>query len=264
MALNIAIGNQKGGVAKTTTCLSLGAALAELGNTVLLIDMDPQANLSLSLGIDPKQLRHTVIDALLGNHSLVAVSRESSAFALDIVPANQELIMVDKVLASRRGEQLRLRRKLDEIDAGLYHYILIDCPPSSGSLTLNALAAADLLIVPAQCEFYAAHSLRQTVRLVHQVHKRGNPGLRYRVLVTMYDKRNKISRIILEQMRQGLGDMLLNTIIQIDTKLKESPAFGTPITLYAGRSRGAQQYRALAQELLEMNSLEPVEEMRNG
>jgi len=249
MATTIAVGNQKGGVAKTTTCLSLGGCLAEMGHSVLLIDLDPQANLTLSLGIKPSEMRRTVGDALLGNTSLVGVSRESSMFDLDIVPANQSLVVIDKVLYGRKDYQVHLRNGLEAMDEGFYDYVIIDCPPSFGTLTLNALTAADLLIIPIQCEYYAAYSLRHFVKLVKQVREKLNPRLTYRVLVTMYDRRNKICQIILEQMHRGLSAVLFETVIEIDTRLRESPAFGRPITLYAPDTRGAEQYRALAEEL---------------
>ena len=250
MTVTIAISNQKGGVAKTTTCLSLGACLAELGQSVLLIDLDPQANLTLSLGLRPQELRHTVGDALLGNTSLVSVSRESSIFDLDIVPANQELVVLDKILYGRQGYEFHLKNGLNAMGEDLYDIVLTDCPPSFGTLTLNALTAADLLIIPVQCEYYAAHSLRQVVELVRLVRDRTNPRLIYRVLVTMYDRRNKICQAILEQMRRGLSKALFKTVIEVDTKLRESPAFAQPITLYAPKTRGTQQYRALAEELM--------------
>ena len=250
MSATIAISNQKGGVAKTTTCLSLGAALAEMGHSVLLVDLDPQANLTLSLGLDPKQLRRTVIDSLMGTSSLVSVSRETGFFALDIVPANYELTLVDKVFYTMPGYQYRLKQALSRVYQGMYEYVLLDCPPALAPLTLNALAAADLLIIPVQCEPYAAHSLRRVVRLALHLREEVNPNLDYRVLVTMYDVRNRISRMTLAQMQNGLSKVLFETIIQIDTKLRECTAFGKPITSYASRSRGAQQYRALAQELL--------------
>jgi chromosome partitioning protein len=250
MATTIAISNQKGGVAKTTTCLSLGACLAEMGQSVLLIDLDPQANLTLSLGLRPEELRRTVGEALLGNTSLVSVSHESSVFDLDIVPADQGLAVLDKILYGRQGYEFHLRNGLNAMDGGLYNIILIDCPPSFGTLTLNALTAADLLIVPVQCEYYAAYSLRQIMGLVKLVREKTNPRLIYRVLVTMYDRRNKISQVILEQMQRGLNKVLFKTIIGVDTKLRESPAFGQPITLYEPKTRGAQQYRALAEELI--------------
>jgi chromosome partitioning protein len=246
----IAISNQKGGVAKTATCLSLGASLAELGQTVLLVDLDPQANLTLSLGFKLDELRRTVDEALLGNISMVSASRETSVFGLDLVPANRSLVTLDKILYGRKGYEFYLRNGLEAMDSSLYSMALIDCPPSVSTLTLNALTAANLLIVPAQCEYYAAHSLRQTMELVRLIREKTNPQLTYRVLVTMYDKRNRISQSVLEQMQQSLSDAMYQTIIEVDTRLRESPAFGKPITQYAPNTRSAQQYRALAKELL--------------
>jgi len=250
MTTTIAISNQKGGVAKTTTCLSLAASLSEMERFVLLVDLDPQANLTHSLGLRPNELRRTVADALLGNTSLVSVSRESSIPGLDIVPANQGLLMLDKVLYGRPGFQFRLKSGLEAMGNGCYDFVLIDCPSTLGTLTLNALAAANLLIVPIQCEYYAAQSLGSFMKFVHQVRERTNPGLTYRVLVTMYDQRNKICRIILNHIQDNLNKVLFQTIIEVDNKLRESPAFGRPITLHAPKTRGAQQYRALAKELL--------------
>jgi chromosome partitioning protein len=249
MSATIAISNQKGGVAKTTTCLSLGGALAEMGHAVLLIDLDPQANLTMSLGLKPEQLRRTVIDPLMGTSSLVGVSQEVGIPGLDIVPANYELALVDKVFYKLPGYQFRLKQALSRMYEGMYRYVLVDCPPSLAPLTLNALTAADLVIIPVQCELYAAHSLRQMIRLALQMREQGNPDLDYRGLITMYDQRNKISRMILEQIQSVQNPLFFRTIIQIDAKLKECPVYGKPITTYASRSRGAQQYRALAQEL---------------
>lgn len=249
MCAIIAISNQKGGVGKTTTCLSLGAALAEMGHPVLLIDLDPQANLTLSLGLQPHNLRRTIIDTLMGTSSLVGVSYETDVFALDIVPANHELALVNKVFYGMPGYQYRLKQALDRIQQDAYDYILLDCPPSLAPLTLNALAAADLLIIPVQCEFYAAHGLGQVIGLARQIRQQVNPDLDYRVMVTMYDQRNRISKIMLEEMQKRFGNILLDTIIQIDTKLREGPVAGKPITSYASSSRGAEQYRALAREL---------------
>ena len=250
MTTTIAVSNQKGGVAKTTTCLSLGACLAELKQSVLLIDLDPQANLTISLGLKPQNIRRAVDQALLGNTSLVSVSRESPIFGLDIVPANRMLVVLDKILYKRPGYQFHLKKGMDAMGEGFYDFVIIDCPPSFGTLTLNALTAADLLIIPVQCDYYAAYSLRHFVKLVHQVREKTNPWLTYRVLATMYDRRNKICQIILEQMQRALGQVLFTNIIEVDTKLRESPAFGQPITLYAPKTRGTQQYRALAQELM--------------
>ena len=250
MTCVIAVSNQKGGVAKTTTTLSLGACLAELGKSVLLIDMDPQSHLTLSMGLMPDTIHRTISDVLLANASLVSASRESPVFALDIVPANQELALIDKLLYGRNGYEFRLQKRLAAMDADFYDVVLIDCPPYFGTLTLNALTAAHQLIIPAQCEFYAAHSLRQILELAKLVREKTNPHLDYQVLVTMYDRRNRICRLVLDQMQLELKPLLFETIIEVDTKLRESPAFGQPITLYAPNTRGAQQYRELAKELI--------------
>jgi chromosome partitioning protein len=250
MTTIIAISNLKGGVAKTTTCLSLGACLAEMGKVVLLIDLDPQANLTLSVGLKPDELRHTVDEALLGNATLVSVSRECAVFGLDIVPANQSLVTIDKVLYGRKGYEFYLKNSIEAMGSSSYDFILIDCPPSMGTLTLNALTAADVLIVPVQCEYFAARSFRQVIELVKLVQEKTNPRLTYRALVTMYDRRNKINQVIFDQMQRGMDSILFKTIIEVDTKLKESPVFGQPVTLYAPNTRGAAQYRALAQELI--------------
>jgi chromosome partitioning protein len=250
MTTTIAVSNQKGGVAKTTTCLSLGACLAEMKKSVLLIDLDPQAHLTISLGLKPNAIRHAVDEALLGNTSLVSISRESPVFGLDIIPANRMLIVLDKILYGRPGYQFRLKKGLDIMGEGFYDFVVIDCPPSLGTLTLNGLTASDLLLIPVQCDYYAAYSLRHFVKMVQQVREKTNPWLTYRVLVTMYDRRNKICQVILDQMKLGLNNVLFETIIEVDTKLRECPVFGQPITLYAPKARGAEQYRALAKELV--------------
>lgn len=250
MPAKIALGSQKGGVAKTTTCLSLGACLAEMGHPALLIDLDPQAHLTMSLGFKPDMIRHTIEDVLLEGASPVSVSRESALVGLDIIPANSRLALAEKVLYRQKGYEFYLKNMLNAMAEDYYDVILIDCPPSFGALTLNALTAADLLIIPVPCEYYAAHSLRYILELAGMVRERTNPRLAYRLLVTMYDRRNRISQLILAQMQQGLKNVLLNTIIEVDTKLRESPVFGQPITLYAPDTRSAQQYRALVQELM--------------
>lgn len=245
----IAVCNQKGGVAKTTTCLSLGACLAELGYSVLLIDLDPQAHLTLSLGIKADQLRRTGSDALLANASLVSVSRESGIPGLDIVPANQELALIDKVLYQRKAYEYYLKRRLDAVDSNLYDFVIIDCAPTFGTLTLNALTTADLLLIPVQCEYYAAQSLRWIVKLARMVSAKTNPRLTYRLLVTMYNRQNRICRMIGAQLHRELNDRLFKTIIEMDPTLPESPAFHQPINRYAPDSQAAHQYRTLAQEV---------------
>ena len=250
-ATTIAIYNQKGGVAKTTTCMSLGACLAEMGYSVLMIDLDPQGHLSLSVGLNPEHLHRTGSDVLLSNASLVSVSQASCVVGLDIVPANQKLALIDKLLYSRKGFEYHLRRRLDTINHDLYDYVLIDCAPAFGTLTLNALTAANLLIIPVQCEYYAAKSLNSVFEMAKLIRKKTNANLNYQLLVTMYDRHSRICRLIHNQMENTLNHILFETIIEIDTKLKESPAYGQPITLYAPNTRSAEQYRALAKELLE-------------
>ncbi|MCX7854489.1 MAG: AAA family ATPase [Anaerolineae bacterium] len=250
MTTVIAIGNLKGGVAKTTTCLSLGGCLAEMGKIVLLLDLDPQAHLTLSLGLKPENIRYTVSEVLLGNLSLVGASRETGTFGLDIVPANQSLSVVNKVLYRQAGYEFLLKQQIHALKDSLYDVILIDCPPACGPLTLNALTAADLLVIPLLCDYYAARSLRQTIGMAKLVRERTNPSLEYRILITMYDRRIRLSHLVLEQLQQQLGHRVLQTIIEVDARLKESGVAGNPINRYAPKSRGAHQYRLLATELL--------------
>ena len=253
--LKIAIGSQKGGVSKTTTTLSLGACLAsnngQPAQSVLLIDLDPQANLTTALGLNPGALRRMVGDVLLEQSTLPAVSRESSIPNLDLVPANQGLLVLDKVLFGRPGFEYRLKRQLASPIVQQYDVAIFDCPPAFGTLTMNALTAADLLIIPLPCDYFSARSLQQFLELIDLVKRNTNPNLRYRILITLFDKRNRISHIILDQTRRKFGSTLFNTIISIDTKLRESPVVGQPITQYAPNSRSAQEYRALAMELMQ-------------
>ncbi|MCS7281893.1 MAG: ParA family protein [Anaerolineae bacterium] len=244
----IAVANHKGGVAKTTTCLSLGGALAEQGFQVLLVDLDPQAHLTLSLGIRPEEVRHSVAEALLAQKSLVAVSRETQVAGLDLAPASGDLVILDKVLYGHRGYEYRLKQALERSSLP-YDFVLMDCPPAFGTLTINALTAADLLIIPMQCEFYAWRSLRSVLELVTVVREKTNPSLRYRLLVTMYDMRSRVHRMVLDQLRRLFPQALFRTVVQVDARLRESPAHGLPITHYAPRARASEQYQAVAQEI---------------
>jgi chromosome partitioning protein len=246
----IAIANQKGGVAKTTTCLSLGASLAEQGRSVLLIDLDPQAHLTLSLGVNPGKLRRTIADALLANSPLVSITRETNVPLLDLAPANQGLGILEKVLYGRPRYECVLKNRLEAMGHAYYDVVVIDCLPSFGTLTLNALTAADLLIVPTQCEYYASHALLPVLKLVQLVRQKTNPALSYRLLITMYDERNRISHILRKRLEGYFRGALLETMIEVDPSLKESPVFGQPVNRYAPGSRAANQYRLLAQELM--------------
>jgi len=247
MTYVVAIANEKGGVAKTTTTLSLGAAMVERRQEVLLVDLDPQANMTLALGLKAQALDRTIADALLGDRSVLQMSRETALPGLDLVPANHELTFAERYLAVRDGFEFLLRRALEP--ASSYDAILIDCPPSVGILTQSALAAANLLIIPTQPEYFSAHALRAMLDLIRITRQRSNPRLRYRLLLTMVDQRNRIHRTLLDQIRTAFGQAVFNTVIEIDTRLRESPLVGQPITTYAPTSRAAQQYRELSQEL---------------
>jgi len=249
-ALKVAISSQKGGVAKTTTCVSLGASLAEQGNSVLMVDMDPQAHLTRALGIDPDGLRRTVGDVLLYQTNLVEVSRETHLVNLDVVPANRGLILVEKLLYESKGFEYRIRTGLEALKGQYYEFILFDCPPSFGPLTLNALTAADIAVIPITCDYFSAQSLQVYLRLLGILRRNSNPDLEHRLLVTMFDGRTRLSRLMLEQYRLRYDSALFQTIIPIDNKLRESTVFSRPITEFATNARSALGYRALARELM--------------
>jgi len=250
MSYVIAISNEKGGVAKTTTALSLGAALAEAGQKVLLIDLDPQANLTLALGIEPGKVEHTSSEVLLDAAPLLESCLHTAYDNLDLIPANTALEQAEQTLPVYLNYTNRLRTAIDQVDALPYQIILIDCPPSLGAITLNALSAAHLLIIPTQAEYFSAYALRDMMSIIRQVRGEDNPNLAYRILVTLLDQRNRAHRDIHEQLERTFGVGLFRTIIEIDTKLRESPILGMPITRYKPNSRGAVQYRSLAEELI--------------
>ena len=247
----IAISNQKGGVAKTTTVLSLGASLAERGLSVMVVDLDPQGHLTQSLGVRLNGLRHTIGDVLLHQATLLGVSQESAVENLDLVPADRGLILVEKMLNNSTGFEYRLQRSLAELSGRYYDLILFDCPPSFGPLTINALTASDLVIIPVLCDYFSAQSLHIFLRLIDTVRKNSNPNIEPRLLVTLYDQRLRLSKMVYDQFQRKYGRKLFDSVIPVDSKLRESPIFGRPITHYATRGRGAQQYRSLARELLE-------------
>jgi chromosome partitioning protein len=248
----IAVANEKGGVAKTTTVISLGGAFAQLGLEVLLIDLDTQANLSLGLGVDPSRVRRSIADVLLNSGSLLSVSRETSIPGMDLVPANADMGLAERFLSVRQNYELILKNVLHSNPAiSAYQYILLDCPPSLGAVTINALSAADFVIAPTQPEYFSAYGLRSLMSAIRRVRGQTNPNLAYYILITMMDRRNRIHRTLYEQLQATFGQGLLNTVIEVDTKLRESTVAGLPITHYYPRSRSAGQYSALAQELLE-------------
>ncbi len=242
----IAIANAKGGVAKTTTTLSLGASLAELGRKLLLIDLDPHANLTLSLGFKPSSLERTVAGLLLGNDDLNGAVIPTNFQDLDLIPSNHEVNLAEPHLLVRADYMMLLDATLK--DSQSYDTIIIDCPPTTGTLTKNALSAADLLIIPTQPEYFSAHALRDMLNLILAIRQENNPKLRYRILLTMVDKRNRIHRSLAEQIRTAFNEAIYDVEIEIDTRLRESAILGQPINQYAPESRAAKQYRALAEE----------------
>jgi chromosome partitioning protein len=248
MAYIIAIANEKGGVGKTTTVLSLGAALVERGLRVLLVDLDPQANLTLSFGIKPHLLERSVADILMGGQRISSVIQRTSIKDLDLAPANEEMRLTEQFLRIRERFDQLLKEALEEVSS--YDIILLDCPPAVGSLTQSALTAAQLLILPSQCEFFSTHALRSSLNIIRTIRERNNPRLRYRLLLTMIDPENQIHQNLSRQIRKAFGDAVLKTSIELDHHLSESPLHAQPITAMAPESLGAQQYRELAEEVL--------------
>lgn len=251
MSKTIAVSNEKGGVAKTTTTLSLGAALAELGNRVLLIDLDAQANLTLSVGFEPGEAELTSSHVILDNTPISTVCRKTEIEKLDLIPSSSRIETLEQFLPVRTNYTTILQRAIKTTPALPYEYIILDCPPALGAVTRNALSAADLLLIPTQAEYFSAYALRNMMSLIRRTREVDNPNLAYRILVTMMDKRNKTHKNIHEQLRATFGSGVLSTVIELDTKLRESPIAGIPITHYKSGARGSIQYRILAQEIMQ-------------
>ncbi len=250
----IAIANQKGGVAKTTTTISLGGALVNYNQEVLLVDLDPQANLTLALGLDPKKTKRSVSDVFVQDLPLTNLIRETAIPGLFLLPSNNTMGLVERHYANRPNYENVLKTSIDLMINSIrntFDYIILDCPPSIGIVTLNALVAAQLLIVPTQPEYFSINALRSMMNTIREVREKHNPNLVYRILITMLDKRNRIHRTLSEQILNTFQQGLLHTIIETDTKLRESTLFGLPITYYKSKTRSAVQYSALAQELIE-------------
>ncbi len=250
MLKTIAISNEKGGVAKTTTTLSLGAALMELGNRVLLIDLDAQANLTLTLGFEPGENENTSSNIMLDSVPILDVCKKTDVEKLDLIPSSSRIEISEQFLPVRTGYTTILQKAIRTTSLP-YDYIILDCPPALGAITKNALAASDLLLIPTQAEYFSAYALRNMMSLIRTIREQDNPNLAYRILVTMMDRRNRTHRNIHEQLRATFGEGVFNTVIEIDTKLRESPIAGLPITHYKSGARGSTQYRVLAQELIE-------------
>ena len=247
----IAVSNEKGGVAKTTTTISLGGALADLGYNVLLIDLDAQANLTLALGLEPGESESTSSNIMLDNAPLLDARRKTAINNLDLIPSSSRIETSEQFLPVRTNYTTILQRAIARATDLPYDYILIDCPPALGAITQNALTAANLLLIPTQAEYFSAYALRNMMALVRRIREEDNPNLAYRILVTMLDNRNRTHRNIHDQLRSTFGEGVFNTVIEIDTKLRESSIAGLPISHYKPSSRGTTQYHVLAQELVE-------------
>jgi len=252
MTYKIAVANEKGGVAKTTTTISLGAALAENGNKVLLIDLDTQANLSLAIGIEPIKTNRTIANVLLESASISSCIHETAVPGLDIIPSNSEMGMAERFLPIKLNFEQTIQ-KIFETDSSTndYQFILMDCPPFLGAVTTNAMVASDLLLIPTQAEYFSIYSLKNLMAMVRRIRSQYNPHLTYRLLITMYDRRNRTHRTLCEQLRSSFTSGVFETVINTDTKLRECPIAGVPITFHAPKSRAALEYRALSQEILE-------------
>ena len=249
MTYIIAIANEKGGVAKTTTTLSLGGAFVENGAQVLLIDMDAQANLTLALGSEPGKASKTIVNVLLEKLPINSIAIETGIPGLFLAPANNEITIAERQLPAHPGYEITLRELLNS-EVLPYDYVIIDCPPHLGASTLNALNTANLLIMPTQAEYFSIYALRDMMGLIRRVRAQKNPQLTYRLLLTMFDRRNRIHRTLSEQLRTTFGNGVLQNIIEVDTKLRESQIAGMPIIYHSPKSRSAEQYRALAQEIV--------------
>ena len=246
----IAVANQKGGVGKTTTSVNLSAAFAEMGKKVLLIDCDPQGNATSGLGIEKDGLELSIYDALINDTPMEEIIIQTQ-FGLDVVPSVMDLAGAEVELVNLEDKQYRLKKAV-ELVKEKYDYILIDCPPSLGHVTLNALTAADSVLLPLQCEFYALEGLSQLLSTVQLVQEQLNGDLRIEGLVlTMYDSRTNLAEQVVEEVKTHFPDMVYATKIPRNVRLSEAPSFGKPIFAYASSSKGAQAYMSLAEEVIE-------------
>ena len=245
-----AVANQKGGVGKTTTTVSLAAALAEKGKRVLVVDLDPQGNATMGLGVDGRKFERSVYDVLLNDVPMADVVEPVGLPNLFVAPATLDLAGVEQELTSVISRELRLKKALASVD-GDFDFIFVDCPPSLGLITINAFAAATDIMVPVQTEYYALEGLTQLQKIVDLVQKNLNPTLRItKVVLTMYDARNTLSVDVAKEVKKHFPEELCKTIIPRTVRLAEAPSYGQPITEYDRTSKGAKAYRELAEEIL--------------
>lgn len=243
----IAVLNQKGGVGKTTTAINMGAYLAKAGKTVLIVDFDPQGNATSGLGLDKQTAHTTSLEVLFGNAGLDKAVQETSIAGLFVLPANNNLATAEVDLVAQQQRELKLKKALEGV---AYDYVLIDCPPSLGLLTVNALTAANFLLIPVQAEYYALEGLTQLLAVMQQVRGGLNPNLELLgVVVTMFDSRTSLSDQVYQELKKYFGDKLFTTIIPRNVRLAEAPSFGKAIVEHDKWSKGARAYKQLAKEL---------------
>jgi chromosome partitioning protein len=246
----IAVANQKGGVGKTTTCVNLAAAFASMNYPVAMLDLDPQGNATTGSGIDPRKLMVSACEVLLGERSIPETMLQPEGLKYDLLPSNGDLTAAEVFLLQQDNREYALKRALKPILAQ-YAWIFIDCPPSLNMLTLNALAAADSVLIPMQCEYYALEGLSALLNTIDQVRSSVNPGLEIEgILRTMYDGRNNLATAVSDQLIENFGDRVYRTLVPRNIRVAEAPSYGLPVLMYDPRSKGAIAHLALAGEML--------------
>jgi chromosome partitioning protein len=250
----LALANQKGGVGKTTTAINLGTALAAVGESVLVLDLDPQGNASTGLGLDQRQRKASTFDVMTAERPLHEVIHATAVPNLSLAPSTLDLLGVELEIAQAKDRATRLRGAIAALDQAEHRfgYVLIDCPPSLNLLTINALAAADAVLVPLQCEFFALEGLSQLLRTVDQVRTTLNPRLGIQgVVLTMFDPRNNLSGQVMADVRAFMGDKVYDTVIPRNVRVSEAPSYGKPALLYDLKCAGSQAYLKLASEVIQ-------------